>query len=375
MSGVSTKQGDGFIRAFDPFRDLERVVDLIDVAFGDGLDPAGRATLARMRRLARRGPLLQWGWALLGRATVAPGLVWVEDGRLVGNVSLRRARKRGGYLIGNVVVHPEWRGQGVASALMEAAIDRLSRRGAHWVGLEVRDDNGVARRLYEGFGFREVGRTLHMLRPAGMVWEEHPSASNVVRRGRGRDGDALVGLMREVVPKDHRALLEMEEGDYRAGWDRALERWLQGEREVWWVAEADRGLCGAVRAVRKGRSFPNQLEILVSCEEGRFEAPLVRRGLASLHGSPKKPVEVSLPAPTKRLVGALEEEGFEETRVLVQMKRDLRVRVPVTTKGWKRRTGPLEPRGPVAKERRRGIALIESATTLDLYGTAGWRAS
>lgn len=333
MSGVSTEQGEAFIRVFDPFRDLEPVVDLIDVAFGDRLDPVGRATLARMRRYARRGPLLQWCWALLGKATVAPGLVWVEDGRVVGNVSLRRARSRGGHLIGNVVVHPEWRGQGIASALMRAAIDRLSQREVGWVGLEVRAENEVARRLYEGFGFQEVGRTLHMLRPAGMVWEGHPLSRNVARRGRGRDGDALVELMQDVIPREHGELLEVEEGDYRPGWERTVERWLKGEREIWWVVEADGGICGAVRAVRKAGGFPNQLEILVTVDKREVEAPLVRHGLASLNGSPKKSAEVSLPAPTDRLVVALEEEGFRETRVLVQMKRGLRLRVPVTMKG------------------------------------------
>jgi ribosomal protein S18 acetylase RimI-like enzyme len=328
------------IRLFDPFQDLEPVVELIGVAFGDRLDPAGKATLARMRRFARAGSLLQWLWAFLGRAAVAPGLIWVEDGRVVGNVSLRRARNHGGYLIGNVVVHPDWRGRGIATALMEAAMDRVSRRGARWIGLEVRADNDVARGLYEGLDFREVGRTVHMLRSAGLRWERRTASADVVRRGKGRDGDALVKLMQAVIPEAQRPLLEVQETEYRPGWGRALEHWLRGQREVWWVVDADDALRGAVRAVRKVGRFPNQLEILVKSDGRRVESALVNQGLASLDGSPRKPVEISLAAPTDRLVAALRDADFHETYVLVQMKRQLGHRIPVTMKSQKK-TGPL----------------------------------
>jgi ribosomal protein S18 acetylase RimI-like enzyme len=327
------RQAEGQIRPFDPFQDLEAVVELIGVAFGDRLDPAGKATLARMRRFARGGPLLQWLWLFAGRATAAPGLVWEDDGRIVGNVSLRRAQGRGGYLIGNVVVHPDWRGRGIGGALMRSAIERVSGRGAHWVGLEVRADNGVARQLYEDLGFQEVGRTFHMLRPAGAPWEPSHPLPGSVRRGSRRDADALVELMLAVIPKEQRPLLEVQEIDYRPGVARALEHWLRGEWEAWWVADHDGAMCGAARAVRKLGRFPNQLEILVRAEhKGRVETALVRQGIASLRGSPKKPIEILLPVPGGQSLVALEKEGFEKLRVLIQMKRSLKYRVSVNLK-------------------------------------------
>lgn len=334
------QRDEGFIRPFDPFQDLEPVVELIGVAFGDRLDPSGKAALAQMRRFSQAGPLLQWLWAFLGRAAMAPGLVWVEDGRVVGNVSLRRARGFGGYLIGNVVVHPDSRGQGIATALMEAVIRKVSERGARWVGLEVRADNDAARSLYEGLGFREVGRTVHLLRPAGLPWVGRPSSTGPVRRGRSHDQDALVELMHAVIPEAHRPLLEVQESDYQPGWIRTLELWLRGVREVWWVVDGDEGLRGAVRAVRKTGRFPNRLEILAKSDSGALEGTLVEHGLASLNGSPQKPVEASLAAPTCGVTAGLEAEGFREMHVLVQMKRRLGYRIPVTIKGQKK-TGPL----------------------------------
>jgi len=342
---MKTERDQGFVRPFDPFQDLEPVVELIGIAFGDRLDPTGKATLARMRRFAKAGPLLQWLWAFLGRAAVAPGLVWIEDRRVVGNVSLRRARSYEGYLIGNVVVHPDWRGRGIATALMETAIRKVSERGARWIGLEVRADNEAARSLYAGLAFREVGRTVHLLRPAGRPWGGDPSggyppSTATVRRGKSRDGDALVELMRAVIQEEHRPLLEVQESDYQPSWGRTLELWLRGVREVWWVAEEDEELRGAVRVARKAGRFPNRLEILAKSPRGGIEVALVKHGLASLNGSPQKPVEASLALPADRAVAALKNEGFQEMHVLVQMKRRLGHRIPVTFKG-KKKTGPL----------------------------------
>ncbi len=325
-------QSNSAIRPFDPFRDLGSVVDLIDVAFGDRLDPAGQATLSRMRRFARAGGFLQWLWALLGKVTVAPGLVWVEDGRVVGNVSLRRAHSRRGYLIGNVVVHPEWRGQGIATALMQAAIKAVSQRGGYWIGLEVRADNDVACRLYDRLGFREVGRTLYMLHTGGASWERGSGHESIRRAGR-RDSDALVDLMHAAIPEEQRPLLEVRESDYQPGWKRSLEHWLKRRREDWWVAEGDEKLRGAVRALRRQGSPPNELEILVRPGEEGFEAVLVKRGMASLRGSPGRQVLVRLPVAKGPLVAALEAEGFRRMFVLVQMKRTLTHRIPVMMGG------------------------------------------
>lgn len=321
---------EGRVRSFDPFHDVGPVVELIGAAFGDRLDPAGRATLARMRRFAQGGPVLQWVQLFLGRATAAPGLVWEDDGRIVGNASLRRARSRGGYLVGNVVVHPDWRGQGIGRALMRAAIEHVSRRGARWVGLEVRADNDVARQLYEDLGFHEVGRVLHMLRPAGIPWTASRSLPGPVRRGGSSDSDALVGLMLAAVPREHRPLLEVDEIDYRPSGTRAVEHWLRGEREVWWVTDGGGGICGAARIVRKPGRFPNRLEILVRPEhEGQFEATLVRQSIDTLKGSTRKPIEIQAPMPCVHLTTALEAEGFETLRVLIQMTLSFKQRISI----------------------------------------------
>jgi ribosomal-protein-alanine N-acetyltransferase len=58
----------------------------------------------------------------------------------------------------NLAVHPAWRGQGIGRFLLATLLARHRAAGARRVLLEVRPGNVEARRLYEGLGFREVGR-------------------------------------------------------------------------------------------------------------------------------------------------------------------------------------------------------------------------
>jgi len=55
-------------------------------------------------------------------------------------------------------VEPAWRRQGVADRLLAALLAEAVRRGARRASLEVRVSNLQARRLYEKYGFRAVGR-------------------------------------------------------------------------------------------------------------------------------------------------------------------------------------------------------------------------
>jgi ribosomal-protein-alanine N-acetyltransferase len=57
----------------------------------------------------------------------------------------------------NLAVHPEHRGRGVARQLLGTLLEMYQQQGATRAALEVRPANHQARRLYEAFGFRQVG--------------------------------------------------------------------------------------------------------------------------------------------------------------------------------------------------------------------------
>jgi ribosomal-protein-alanine N-acetyltransferase len=81
-------------------------------------------------------------------------------------LALCRATAEDSELIALGVV-PSGRHRGAGRALVETALKRLAALGATKVFLEVAEDNASARRLYDSFGFVEVGlRKDYYQRPA-----------------------------------------------------------------------------------------------------------------------------------------------------------------------------------------------------------------
>ena len=92
----------------------------------------------------------------------------MEDGKFVGWISLVYIPKvgiwggRGHLYVDELWVDPEYRGQGIAKALLSKADDLKSSLGAHGIRLYVSVDNPAARSLYENCGYSMSGETIFM---------------------------------------------------------------------------------------------------------------------------------------------------------------------------------------------------------------------
>ena len=93
------------------------------------------------------------------------------DGRIVGSLSVQPVYYHG---YGEIGMHVERgaRGQGVGSALMEAAIAWARGEGLHKLSLSVWPHNDAAIALYRKFGFVEEGRRVKQYRrKSGELWD------------------------------------------------------------------------------------------------------------------------------------------------------------------------------------------------------------
>jgi RimJ/RimL family protein N-acetyltransferase len=104
------------------------------------------------------------GWTLDGT------FVAVAGSELLGSLHVEPSSYGYGEL--GMAITREWRGRGVGSALMVAAIEWARERGLHKLSLGVWPHNAAAIALYRKFGFVEEGRRIkHMRRQSGELWD------------------------------------------------------------------------------------------------------------------------------------------------------------------------------------------------------------
>ncbi|HEX3924010.1 MAG TPA: ribosomal protein S18-alanine N-acetyltransferase [Streptosporangiaceae bacterium] len=92
-------------------------------------------------------------------------LVADDDSAIVAYAGLLVAGAQADVLTLAVAVG-RW-GRGTGSALLEALLTEAARRGCTEVFLEVRTDNTRAQRLYQRYGFRQIGIRKGYYQPSG----------------------------------------------------------------------------------------------------------------------------------------------------------------------------------------------------------------
>ena len=119
------------------------------------MEPAHVARIAAMEREYFSAP---WDEASLRAELENPLALWLValDGETVaGYVGSQSVLGESDMM--NLAVHPDYRRQGVGKALVERLLWELGEEN-HCLTLEVRASNEAAIALYEGLGFRQVGR-------------------------------------------------------------------------------------------------------------------------------------------------------------------------------------------------------------------------
>jgi GNAT superfamily N-acetyltransferase len=324
----------------NPVQDLGPVAELIDEAFSDEIDERGRAALREMRWMARLSPLVWW-WSQADPAfqEAFGGFVWeepVEKGRgrrtsrrIVGNANLNRAPgSRQRWIICNVVVDVDHRGQGIGRQLVEASLDEAWQLGAAGVLLQVYRRNQVALRLYRSLGFREsAGETdLRLDEVRSVAFLEAPGYH--LRHWDMADGSAAYELARHVIPQALQWIRPLRAEEYRLDWLIRAVRWVSdlfaGRRVYRLVALKEQRLVALMKVTAAFRRGEHQLALLVHpSHTGQVEGALVSRALHMLAAIPSRPVTITVNKDDEACLRALKEYGFREVRTLLTMEQEL----------------------------------------------------
>jgi len=100
--------------------------------------------------------ILSQPFSLIGQDTLR-GSIAETNNQAIGAIFARRFPFSKIWIIGPVVVHPKFRGSGVATSLMNSIIEDLRRRKAKLAILSVETDNVQARRFFEKSQFEDMG--------------------------------------------------------------------------------------------------------------------------------------------------------------------------------------------------------------------------
>jgi GNAT superfamily N-acetyltransferase len=315
----SPQQG---LRPVDIRRDLGGIASLMDVCFSDTLDSNGRGAVREMEALSRTGPLL---W-LLG--SVNPqwqlGFVWMENGKVVGNVSTQMSEHdRRTWLIANVAVHPDHRRKGIATALTHAAVQLAGSRDARRTQLQVHRHNSGAYNMYRALGFdvlttRSTWERVSVLEPPNVLL---PGID--IRPVNRDEWEADFALVKQNRPGGFSWLRPLRQQDWRPNFWRSLSFLLVGARNEHWLAVemATQRIAGAYY-IETGLGLTDQINLVVHPNwQGRLERPLLSAALRRLGKRPWA-VRIDHPADDEPAEAALKEFGFRTTQTLVWMQRD-----------------------------------------------------
>ena len=313
-------------RPFNMRRDLQQLADLIDLAFAAEIEPSRSSIVAEMRRLAKAGPLL---WLLdASYATLSPlmgGYVWIEHGKLVGNVTLSaESSQRGMWIITNVAVHPDFRGRGIARQLMAAALDEAHSNGAHSIVLEVQSENAPAQQLYRTLGFKRYDTITELRLAALRVSGQRHSPSPALRKRRPGDWQVLYDFFQAVTPLEVQAVKPVLSDHYRMDIGMRLSRWLDDltyrRQKSDWILEQDGKISAVLQITGQYSEAAHRLQLDVHPERrGAIEDALLAAALHALSAFAERDVFSTVSASHPQALDAFHRNGFQTVRILDQM--------------------------------------------------------
>ena len=315
------------IRPFDVGRDLRAVSRLITEAFAEELDEQGEAALRELRILGYMSGLVRILYRSTGEfRNVFNGFVWVENKRVVGNVTVQRAASGSGrWQIANVAVSPAWRGRGISRALMEHALDYIREMGGSWAVLQVRGENEIALGLYERLRFENMGGTSELYAPGAPRRVAFPVLSNL-QAFSAADGNLLYDLATSRPSAEFQWWRAVRRDEFQVPLEKRigeLVNRLVGRQRIYRYAIRDytSRFEGAIQVTARCWKGEHHIRLWLRPDaQEQYAQPLVLSALALLQESPRWPLRATVSTQDEIAVQTLLNHGFFVRSTLYTMR-------------------------------------------------------
>ena len=320
---IQTTYGRDGLRPIDIVRDGPQIVDLLRLVFGETLD-SPESVLA-----GAGNPINDFLFRFAPSASrLSSGVVWQQDGRIVGNATLLTTRSWDRYLVANVAVHPSFRRGGIARALMNAITADVKNRGGRVILLQVVKEIDPAIRLYESLAYYPIGNMTTWFATAGRVRQIEPDYSpdldvDVELLPKRRWQEAYTLDAGRVHP-DLNWPEPLRPDAYRQTLWQGAVQFMNGQQRESWVSYGHLDeLAGLVHIASEwGRSHLVSLRVDAQ-HAGRLERPLLAKAIRRLRYLPRRNVRIDHPEDDEATSRLLREANFSAQRTLTHMRLDL----------------------------------------------------
>lgn len=299
--------------------DLTQVADLIELCFGDQMDPDGHEYVRQLRRAAANPSFLRWMPGAREQVSFPlHGYVWIEEERIIGNLSLIPFFNQGRwlYLIANVAVHPDFRRRGIGRKLTQKALWHIHEHGAASAWLQVREDNPAAVDLYRNLGMVERARRTTWVSINASPVERSSPAGIEIRPRQGRDWRCQREWLHKLYPPEITWNLPIDIPAFNPSIVNRIAALINGEKRAHWSIYYNHE-CIGVLTWEPSRHFADTLW-LANAPEWSGQAILNLLHHARTTYSNLRPLMVNYPSGVDQT--PFWEAGFQAQNTLIWME-------------------------------------------------------
>lgn len=318
-----TIKGEGvLIRDFRK-SDLGDIIDLLPKCFAtefeiSGFDPDHMRDMMN-RAYGSVGRLLLGTSRLLGREPIK-FLVAEANHRIIGT-TIVNSEGRVGY-ISAVMVAPENRRRGIATTLVQDAIEYIHERKMQRAVLHVVSANAPARGVYSRLGFKEFEQVVHLVAAVDSIFSEEDATGLEIRPYLGTDIDETYNLYLASENPNHLRIFGFDKNQLKSPFWQRLFRFGTSRRIV---ALRDGKIVGSIVAsytTAKEAGSISSMHVRPDNRSQGIEKGLARAAIGEIRKGKAERIVAMVPATRPELVETLKDLGFVEAMVLIGMYKE-----------------------------------------------------